>query len=625
MAWEIGGFVYTAEIGTVTVNCTIANLILTEYGATISIPGTVVEANVAALALTTYSAEVIYDIPEPPIISDEFYAYHNLAYKTPIYLVEFEGEDIDYSNHPVGSPGVDIVWHTGNYLVWHSGEYLVWSEGSTVRQYLVDIRGASQRVMPRQGRASIGGVTFTLQDHDNEITALLATDPYYFHRKKTTVKVGYAGLNIVHFVTIMVGWITGIKLWRDGVNYIFSVTDPMKWMQRKIFRGAEDTPVTISGNPINIMLQVLTSTGGGTNGDYDTLAAANGLGIDDDYINVTAIEAVRDIWFPGPSILMSFSIDKRVQAKKWLETEIFKILNVYPVIDADGKFNIKPFKPPLPATDSVQSFDEDNIIGIPSYDFNLGDLINEVECHYDWDDVDSEFDTEDFYIESTSLNNRGPGKSPIKLESKGMTTALGGEDFFAKRKAKIFERYATPPPKITMSTWFTQWLTEAGDIVPVSHPILPNIESGTRGITNQRMEVVNRTINWKKGTVKIELLATGFEQGLYCQIAPSMTVVSGTSATEFEVSSADAAKFSVGDEIAMHYPNMLVQHASLTITNISGTTITTDNMGATPSAGWIAQYAVYDNCTSDQKLYWYASDGSDELGAANDPAHLITA
>ena len=126
-------------------------------------------------------------------------------------------------------------------------------------------------------------------------------------------------MNESDLLTIMVGWITDIKLSKDSLNYIFSVTDPIKWMQRKIFRGAEDTPVTLGGNPINIMLQVLTSTGGGTNGDYDTLAAEDGLGIDEDYINVSGIEAVRDDWFPGPAHRFSFSIDQRIQAKKWLE------------------------------------------------------------------------------------------------------------------------------------------------------------------------------------------------------------------------------------------------------------------------------------------------------------------
>ena len=554
---------------------------------------------------------------------------HALADKYPLYLVQFANHSTAYVNHYPLVQNVQLVWDTADNLVTDTSEFLLWAGTKfsldTLKKYVIDIRGAAQRVTPEQGRASIGGISFTLQDQDNEITELLATDPYYFHRHRVTVSTGYQGIHSVNLLTIMVGWVTDIKLGRNGVNYIFSVTDPMKWMQRKIFRGAEDTPVTISGNPINIVLQILTSTGNGTNGDYDTLAAANSLGIDEDFINVSSIEDVRDDWFPGPSIRMSFTIDKRVQAKKWLETEIFKVLNVYPVIDADGKFNIKPFKPVLSATETVQTFDEDNIIGLPTYDLNLSEVINEVECHYDWDSTDDEFDTEDFYIETTSLNNRGPGKSPLVLEAKGITTALEGEDFFAKRKSKVFERYAIPPPKISMATWFSRWLTEAGDIVPVTHSQLPDVEAGTRGITAERMEVINRSIDWKKGKVKIQLLATGFEKDPYCQISPSMTVTSGTSATEFEVSSADAAKFSAGEEIAMHYANMVVQSAAVTIISISGTTVTCDSLGATPAAGWVAQYAAYDSCTADQKLYWFLSDGSDQLGAANDAAHLITA
>ncbi len=560
-----------------------------------------------------------------------FDTLHALNYRRPVYLVQFDGESIDYSSGAVGE------------------------STNTIKKYITEIRGASQRVTPEEGRASIGGISFNLLDFNDEITALIATDTYYFHRKKVTVLAGYQGMDESDFLTIMVGWITGMKLSSNGLSYAFDVTDPLKWMQRKIFRGAEDSSVTLSGNPINIMLQVLTSTGAGTNGDYDTLAAADALGIDEDFINMTNIEAVRDDWFPGPSVQMSFTIEKRIQAKKWFEKEIWKMLNVYPVIDGDGKFNIKPFKPPLPSSVAVQTLDTSNIIGLPALDFNLSELINEIECFYDWDSVDDEFDSELFYIESTSLNNRGPGKKPLKLESKGMTAALGASDFFAKRKNRVFARYATPPPKITVSTLFDNWLTEAGDIVPLTHPNLPDIEAGTRGLTSERMEVVNRTIGWKRGRVKIELLATAFEKGIYCQISPKMVVTAGDSTTQFQVSAADAAKFEVGQIIDIFDVGMRAQATDLEITDISvggipdeildtdgdaiedtdgdaildtagGSTYITvgSSIGATPATGWICTFSSYDNCTTDQKLYWFLSDSGGKLGAADDDAHLIT-
>jgi len=116
-----------------------------------------------------------------------FDTYHALDVKHPVYLVKFDGEAVDYSTGAVGTPI------------------------NTIKQYIVDIKGGGQRIIPEQGRSSIGGITFGLQDQGDEITALLATDTYYFHRKKVTIKIGYQGMDEADFLTILVGWITDIK------------------------------------------------------------------------------------------------------------------------------------------------------------------------------------------------------------------------------------------------------------------------------------------------------------------------------------------------------------------------------------------------------------------------------
>jgi len=428
---------------------------------------------------------------------------HDLDYKTPMYLIHFDGETKDYCNHKPVSPS------------------------NTLKQYLIDIRGNSQKVIPEEGKGSIGGVTVTIQDYNDEITALLATDNYFFHRRKTTIKAGYLGMAEADMLDVSVGWVTGLKLSKDGLSYIFDVTDPQKWLQRKIFRDASDSNVvTLQGNPLNIYLAVLISTGNGTNGDYDYLDESWGLGIDDDNINVTNIETVRDDYFPGDSHYMKFQITDKIKAKDFLETEILKVLNCYPTIDGDGKINITPFKPPIVTSKTVQSFSEDNIIGTPSWDANLAATINEIELHYNYDHVDDEFDNEDDYIDTISLNNRGPGKKPLVIKTKGLHTDLGtssisgqrAEDVLERRKNRIFGRFATPPSKIVISCFFSRWLSEAGDIVPFTHSKLPDIVTGTRGFTAKRIEIIDRTIDWKKGRVKITLLDTGFDKGDYVAI-----------------------------------------------------------------------------------------------------------
>jgi len=410
-----------------------------------------------------------------------------------MYLIHFDGEATDYCNHKPDSAT------------------------NTLKQYLVDITGLSQTITPEEGKASIGGVKITILDYNDEFTALLATDTYFFHRRKTTIKAGYLGMAEANMLTIFTGWITGMALTSDGTAFVLDVTDPQKWLQRKIFRNAtEDTPVTVSGNPINILLSILMSTGTpGTNGTHDYLESENGLGLSSDFINVSELETIRGRYYPGGSIYMKFSITDKVTASDFIYTEILKVINAYPKIDGQGKFSIKPFKANI-SEGTTQPITEDNIIGMPTWDANLAALINEVYFYYNHDG--SEYLSETYFIDGTSLNNRGPGKKPLEVKSKGLhvDTAPGSvngraEDIIAIRRGKVFARFASPPTKIKCKCFFSRWLTEAGDIVPFTHSKLPDIESGVRGYSAYNMEVVNRTVNWKEGSVTLELLNTGFD------------------------------------------------------------------------------------------------------------------
>lgn len=514
---------------------------------------------------------------------------HALDYKTPIYLVHFDGETIDFCNLAPGSPTYSC------------------------KNYLKRISGLSQKVEPEEGRASIGGVTIELLDHGDEITALLATDASYFHRKKVTVKAGYLGMDESDMLSIFTGWVTGLNLSSEGLVYVFQVTDPQKWMQRKVFRNAtDDAPVTVQGNWVNVMLAVLTSTGAGTNGDYDWYDEENGLALDDAFINVSHIESVRDDWFPGDACYVKFTVKDRLKAKDFFETEFFKVFNCYPVIDGQGRFDIRPFRPPLAALETVQSFSEDNMAKLPDWDANLDALVNECEFHFDHNATTDQFDEEVYYIESTSLNARGPGKRALTIKTKGLHTSGTGSipdratDQIVRRKNKVFARWAVPPISIKFSAFFSRWLSEAGDVVPFSHWLLPDIERGLRGLSETRMEIINRSVDWDKGQVKFELLNTGFAKENYMVLSPVMTVTAGTSGTEFTVSVADAAKWQEGWEADLYDAGGRPKASGITILTIDTATgaVTCDDIGATPAAGWKVQFAAYASLAAAQQLYW---------------------
>ncbi len=534
---------------------------------------------------------------------------HALLSKTPAFIIAFDGETDIYCNHKPSDA-------TASYF-----------------RYINKVSGLNQTIVPEKGRASIGGIKVSLVDYDGAITTLLSTDTYNFHRKKTTVKAGYKGLAIADHLAIGTGWITGLKLAPSGDTWEFDITDPQKWLQKKIFRNAtEASPIIVSGNPINILLQALTSSDAGTNSDYDLGDSDLGCDLDSTTVDITGIEAVRNDWFWGDTHYMRFEITKEIKAKEFIENEILKVINCYPGIDGQGRYKVIPFKPPIATTEITQSFDEDNIIGLPKLDMNFAGVIHEIDFHIDWDGED--FDNKIYYVDATSFVNRGNAADPLTIKSKGLHNSMSpasiagrANKIIERRKSSVFARYAHPPIKLTVSCYFSRWISEAGDIVDFTHSKMPDVATGTRGLSSERMEVVNRKVDWRNGKVTVDLLSTGFGKGIYSAASPAMTVASGSSATAFTVSAADAAKWTEGWEAQILDAAHRQIAASVTILTINTGTgaITCDSIGQTPQAGWLVVFADYDNCTAGQKLYGFVADTSNQLGTANDSAHLVAA
>ena len=106
--------------------------------------------------------------------SANFLTKNALAYKHPVYLIHFDGEATDYvTSEQIGSPD------------------------NTLKAWIKEISGASQKITPEEGKSSIGQITISILDKKvsdvHRITNLIATDAYNLHRKKTTIKAGYVG------------------------------------------------------------------------------------------------------------------------------------------------------------------------------------------------------------------------------------------------------------------------------------------------------------------------------------------------------------------------------------------------------------------------------------------------
>lgn len=159
---------------------------------------------------------------------------------------------------------------------------------------------------------------------------------------------GYAGMAEGDFMASQVVEIMDRSI-TDITKAAFTIdtSDITRALRREVFLTAtQAAPVVIGGLPLLIALRVMLSTGTGTNGPYDVLAAENGLGIPQAFIDVAGFEAASA---GGTTQGYCFRITGPEIAKTWLEQEIFKTLNAYPLVRQDGSITIKLYTPVLTA------------------------------------------------------------------------------------------------------------------------------------------------------------------------------------------------------------------------------------------------------------------------------------
>lgn len=235
-----------------------------------------------------------------------------------------------------------------------------------------------------------------------------------------------------------------------------------------------------------------------------------GLGISPVFIDTTQIAVVRAAL--GASIQMEFLITEKVNAKDWLEKEIFKPLGLYPRTTADGLLSLTRFQVP---TVAVASFDHNDIVsqddGTPilSWDANLASVMNSVTFEYDYDPITNQFKSTAEFVDQTSIDRYG--LVPWTIQSKGLRLSLAGTEALIASIADVrIQRYKNGAPKVTMRTHLRRQLTEPGNIVGVTSALLPNRNTGLRGVVGELMEVINRIIQYETGYVDLVLLDTGW-------------------------------------------------------------------------------------------------------------------
>ncbi|HKT11745.1 MAG TPA: hypothetical protein VJW77_07955 [Terriglobia bacterium] len=407
-------------------------------------------------------------------------------------------------------------------------------------------QGVHQSIQQLQGQSSIGALEIDAVDSGGYMTALASGGKLVGRR--LTLSVGYPGMNSTDFVTIATQEIEGVEVLPSGGGLRLDCQDLNRYAKSQIFTTGDDGSAvtsknsrTLLANPMDALLIVIQNELGlgqsallepaawklydpaqwdGTYTSNPTLINPN------PYLDVDQVLFYRNGIFAG--YVFDFEFKQPVEAKQFLEFEIFHPLGGYAVILADGRMSPRCFVPPYSFA-GLASLSERNITALPGV--KPEPLINQVTFRMDYDG--SQFQTELLFLSAPSLQQFGLAGEDI-IESKGMKLERGGASLASITANRIFQRYGGMDPvtgsprggaaTFSVTSQFMNLTIEAGDFVNFSHPLLPNLQNGTRGIYNRITEVVDKQPDYTRGNMAYQLLDTGWMGSkVLSRIAPQGT------------------------------------------------------------------------------------------------------
>jgi hypothetical protein len=281
---------------------------------------------------------------------------------------------------------------------------------------------------------------------------------------------------------------------------------------------AVDNFVLFQGNPITIMLQIILSTGDGTNHavgatNYDAFPAQNGggqgVGVPYSLVNISNFETLRNKYFSW--MYFSQYLTDAVQAIQFFEDEFNRQICGWLFENLSGQVDFACFYVAQGTNDAIQ-IDDTNMVGKPQFNGNLQTgqtFTNEVFFQYDYSTGLDQYLSQ-LVVDQTDSQQKYEELSQLEIDSKMISSYYGGYQT-ALRSASIFNSlFSVPPPLITLNLLYGAHLLQPGMICYLQSKYLPNYKAGTRGGASQLCICINAQPDYSTGKVQCVLLGIGF-------------------------------------------------------------------------------------------------------------------
>jgi hypothetical protein len=407
--------------------------------------------------------------------------------------------------------------------------------GVTLYPWNVNIADYSYSVNDLEGGANVGNFSFAIQDNNASITGDFPT--FTFEGSIVTVQMGFQGMLYVDYITVFQGYIDEVASANNNLEYQFSCLDFSGYLSQVIYTTADNGGVTsstnirtVKGNPLSILLDILQNQ--------------TGLAIGTKKVPLTSIDFTTiNAYINGPfnGVEFVFHLTQAPAALDFIKAQLLKPLGGFLWVNSQGMLTVRFFYP-LAGPVAVGTFDSHTWKTIPTAEQTQ--MVNVVEYQFDRDD-DIANGTQNYLSLAVndyalSLNKFGiVGEQVISAD--GMRSAFQGVVLALMVSRLIFLRYGMKSLKFdsgSAESHLDTCLFETGDIVSVTHPLIPDRAAGVKGITNKLFEILDKKWNFEEGILTFTMIDASYLStfGFY-EIAPS------SEATYNSASAADQAKY----------------------------------------------------------------------------------
>ena len=451
-------------------------------------------------------------------------------------------------NYSVYLRSNDMV--TGEELYFDSVEIY----GPADNEYCLNIlnppTGGSGQIDIISGTYSIQDTAVTAIDDADELTGLIATDASgaalsTLINRRATIWGGYRTLDVSDYAAVTTGRITSLRTTREFEGYTFGLSDILNQLDGQVMTGATETePTTIRGNVVNMYWSILTGTfdTGHATFPLDAVSsdspgsssAPTGLGIATTDINETQLTTERDTWRATDTAVLEFY--EPVEALEYLQAELFRVFQCQPTVSGDGLIGLKFNMPSLPRSAATE-VGTGEILEVNRWERLYRDHLNQFRVWGDYDAQNNEFLTllynTDDAADTTDRTNTGE-TIEWRAESKWLDSAYSGAALATEIASRLRLRYLATPAMVECTVTLKHAGIEQGDVIALTHPHVPDLFAGSRGLTNALMTVLMKRPDYSRGLIRLVLLDTRYRR--FGVIAPSGTA-DFTSATALEVDS----------------------------------------------------------------------------------------